>query len=619
MRIVCPKCVAQYEVDESAIPEQGREVQCANCEHIWFQDYIDMLPERIKADAEAGEDRIFDGLDKAEAEFHSARATPELDDDDDAYDNILADDDDDDDIDDGEDQHGSAAPVLPPVADDVRELLKTEAAFSAASADDDTPKDDSASDGVAEDDLAAFLEAHSEPQDADAQDAAGSDIPDTGDAPDDGADDAIDDPLADLDAMRNQLDQIGAGSDLAEDASDDDAEQADDDALYTPVVPMDDPVAVADEPDIEDPVEAADADAGDSDATSEAIAAALDGAQGDDIEDDVVYDDPIEAAEDAASTHPAVDSDDDFDDFDDTAEQPRHAYRADGLTGDDHTDVSDSDDDDGAADTADADDAEQPDADVEDDVLASLRSHLDDGGSDEATDGAADGATDPAEDTSGDATGPATAAAATGAALGISRPRGKGRVRARTIPGFEPPAPPEKTEDPEPLADEQPLDQSEVDHARRPDRPRAPRRLVMDDADDLSTSEVASAAEVEPETDIDTDADTPDAAVAEQAGHRFPDVDEVSDALADDTAGAQGRSDQLAGGTAPFADAVEPTGGGGFRRALIWTLFIIALLIALYVMRPQIVAAVPALAIVLDPYASVIDQLRLMIDGLIAR
>ncbi|MFN3844735.1 MAG: zinc-ribbon domain-containing protein [Paracoccaceae bacterium] len=37
MRLICPNCDAQYEVDDSAIPETGRDVQCSNCGHAWFQ------------------------------------------------------------------------------------------------------------------------------------------------------------------------------------------------------------------------------------------------------------------------------------------------------------------------------------------------------------------------------------------------------------------------------------------------------------------------------------------------------------------------------------------------------------------------------------------------------
>ncbi len=50
MRLVCPNCDAQYEVDDAAIPEEGRDVQCSNCGHAWFQ-----LPAGV-ADPETEED-----------------------------------------------------------------------------------------------------------------------------------------------------------------------------------------------------------------------------------------------------------------------------------------------------------------------------------------------------------------------------------------------------------------------------------------------------------------------------------------------------------------------------------------------------------------------------------
>lgn len=37
MRLICPNCDAQYEVDDAVIPEGGRDVQCSSCGHTWFQ------------------------------------------------------------------------------------------------------------------------------------------------------------------------------------------------------------------------------------------------------------------------------------------------------------------------------------------------------------------------------------------------------------------------------------------------------------------------------------------------------------------------------------------------------------------------------------------------------
>ena len=42
MRLVCPSCDAEYEIARSAIPRSGREVECSNCGHGWFQAFTDL-------------------------------------------------------------------------------------------------------------------------------------------------------------------------------------------------------------------------------------------------------------------------------------------------------------------------------------------------------------------------------------------------------------------------------------------------------------------------------------------------------------------------------------------------------------------------------------------------
>lgn len=46
MRLICPNCDAQYDVSDDAIPSGGRDVQCSNCKHTWFQTEKPVVPGR---------------------------------------------------------------------------------------------------------------------------------------------------------------------------------------------------------------------------------------------------------------------------------------------------------------------------------------------------------------------------------------------------------------------------------------------------------------------------------------------------------------------------------------------------------------------------------------------
>jgi len=62
MRLVCPNCGAQYEVDAAVIPDEGREVVCSACGHGWFQpsqrqiDAGEAAPEAVAAPGVAPEE-----------------------------------------------------------------------------------------------------------------------------------------------------------------------------------------------------------------------------------------------------------------------------------------------------------------------------------------------------------------------------------------------------------------------------------------------------------------------------------------------------------------------------------------------------------------------------------
>jgi predicted Zn finger-like uncharacterized protein len=64
MRITCPNCGAQYEVDDALIPEAGRDVQCSNCGKGWFQP---KHPEPAMAESEPETKAGHEEADVAEA------------------------------------------------------------------------------------------------------------------------------------------------------------------------------------------------------------------------------------------------------------------------------------------------------------------------------------------------------------------------------------------------------------------------------------------------------------------------------------------------------------------------------------------------------------------------
>jgi predicted Zn finger-like uncharacterized protein len=51
MRLICPNCDAQYEVDAAAIPMTGRDVQCSSCGHAWFQLHPDTAVDEDELDS----------------------------------------------------------------------------------------------------------------------------------------------------------------------------------------------------------------------------------------------------------------------------------------------------------------------------------------------------------------------------------------------------------------------------------------------------------------------------------------------------------------------------------------------------------------------------------------
>lgn len=53
MRLICPNCDAHYEVDKELVPPPGRDLQCSDCGHVWFQNAAPDLPQAQYAPAMA--------------------------------------------------------------------------------------------------------------------------------------------------------------------------------------------------------------------------------------------------------------------------------------------------------------------------------------------------------------------------------------------------------------------------------------------------------------------------------------------------------------------------------------------------------------------------------------
>ena len=69
MIITCPNCNKQFKIDNSLIPDEGRDLQCGSCNHIWFYNIQEknnevlelkqeIVSEDIDTKAENKEDKI---------------------------------------------------------------------------------------------------------------------------------------------------------------------------------------------------------------------------------------------------------------------------------------------------------------------------------------------------------------------------------------------------------------------------------------------------------------------------------------------------------------------------------------------------------------------------------
>ena len=47
MIITCPNCEKQFNIDNSLIPDEGRDLQCGSCNNVWFYKIVDKSHETL--------------------------------------------------------------------------------------------------------------------------------------------------------------------------------------------------------------------------------------------------------------------------------------------------------------------------------------------------------------------------------------------------------------------------------------------------------------------------------------------------------------------------------------------------------------------------------------------
>ena len=83
MIISCPNCNKQFKIDSSLIPNEGRDLQCGSCNHVWFYKIEEennevlklneeLVSKEIEIEAEKKEEKI-----KAEVNYKKKEKIPE--------------------------------------------------------------------------------------------------------------------------------------------------------------------------------------------------------------------------------------------------------------------------------------------------------------------------------------------------------------------------------------------------------------------------------------------------------------------------------------------------------------------------------------------------------------
>ena len=78
MIITCPNCNKQFKIDISLIPDEGRDLQCGSCNHIWFYKTQDKNNEALELKQEIVSDDIETKIENKENKIEGKEQPEEI-------------------------------------------------------------------------------------------------------------------------------------------------------------------------------------------------------------------------------------------------------------------------------------------------------------------------------------------------------------------------------------------------------------------------------------------------------------------------------------------------------------------------------------------------------------
>ena len=78
MIITCPNCNKQFKIDNSLIPDEGRDLQCGSCNHIWFYNIQEKNNEVLELKQEINREEIESKVENKEDKIEEKQQPEEI-------------------------------------------------------------------------------------------------------------------------------------------------------------------------------------------------------------------------------------------------------------------------------------------------------------------------------------------------------------------------------------------------------------------------------------------------------------------------------------------------------------------------------------------------------------